>query len=212
MKNYKQFIGENMKDLNLADQWFNAIKFGDIRTVKHLIDSGIDINTKSENNHWTGLISAAIHNQPEIIKLLLSQNDIDVNCVGTDGRGALMRTSNSNIVKMLLDYPGIDVNIQGKNKYTALLSSSLNGFIDIVKLLLSHPKIDITIENDIGCDFIQVQGTNERYFLKDYELQKKILDNNRTDIILFLNEHRLVHPKIKKEYPHLFAGVDLNLL
>jgi ankyrin repeat protein len=100
---------------------------------------------------------------------------------------------------------GIDINIQDTlTCYTPLIYASSNGYKEIVKLFLKQPNIDITIKDSDGDFFMVYLKVNS--FLIDYKLQQTILNNQRDDIILFLNKYNLTHPNIKKENPDLFKA------
>jgi ankyrin repeat protein len=104
---------------------------------------------------------------------------------------------------------GIDVNTQdSNNEFTPLILASYNRNIEIVELFLKQSNINITIKdvyNHIFIDYI-INNEEKKSFLINYDLQKKILDNQRDDIILFLDKYNLVHPDIKKENPELFKA------
>jgi ankyrin repeat protein len=176
MKKYLTYIKEN---ITIEEDWFNAIKHNNIKKVKELINSGIDINIQDDNGK-TALIIASFNGFEFMVDLLLQQPDIDVNIQDNHGNTALIYTSCTNTL------------------------------YNVLKLLITQPDIDITIKNDM--DHIFMDYILYDRFLKKYELQKKILDNNRDDIILFFDKHNLVNYKIKKEYANLFKAEDWGLV
>jgi hypothetical protein len=118
---------------------------------------------------------------------------------------------------------GVDVNMKDDdNNLTALLfvSSYYKNNSLTFDTLLQHPNIDVTVKDKKGFNFIDnlkhsyyfENKTDLKYALMIYHIQKKIIENGREDIILFLNKYKMVHPKIKEEYPHIFTGAELNLL
>ena len=79
----------------------------------------------------------------------------------------------------------------------ALTNASTWYRIGTVKLLLQHPDININLKSIDDKNFIDIlEGKN---ILIDYDLQKKILENGRDDIILFLNEYGF-KPIFKEKY------------
>src|SRR4030095_7522909 len=69
-------------------QLINAVKDGDIATVKEVIESGVDINQEDEQG-WTPLNWAAGKGDIDIVKLLVG-NGADVFKVGRDQRTPYM--------------------------------------------------------------------------------------------------------------------------
>ena len=137
----------------------------------------------------------------------LINQGIDVNIQNTLGYTALILTSYygyNQIVELLLKHPNININIQNNYDNTALIEALYYRHEEIVKSLLKHPGIDINIQNNDGENFIDFFKYNS--FLIDYQLQKEILNNDRDDIILFLDKYNLIHPNIKKENPDLFKA------
>jgi ankyrin repeat protein len=108
---------------------------------------------------------------------------------------------------------GVDVNIKSSLSYTALMDASCFKYKEIIELLLKHPNIDITIKDLDGYFFI-VYFNDKSYnsILIDYDLQKEILNNQREDIILFIDKYNFTHPKIKTEYKELFQASDWGLI
>ena len=106
------------------------------------------------------LLIATRHNHPEIVELLLSRPETDVNLQDKAGWTALMKASfegYTEIVKSLLSKPEssagqrLDINIQSENGRTALMRASWEGYIEIVKLLISRPELDVNLQNEAGC-------------------------------------------------------------
>lgn len=135
--------------------WFYSAKVGKIKAIQRLINSGIDVNITDEEG-YTALMRAATatgHNHEDIIRLLLSTDNINPNIQSTEhGVTALMSAvvaCSPEIVKLLLQLPTINVNIQAKSKRTALIWAINRGHLretgcsEVVKLLLAMPDINI---------------------------------------------------------------------
>jgi ankyrin repeat protein len=105
---------------------------------------------------------------------------------------------------------GIDVNLINRYNKTALILSSVYEIVEIVKLLLEQPNIDVIYKD--GNDLIFINYLEDKSFLKDYKLQKKILENGRVDIILFFDKYGLVNDKIKEENPDLINASNWGLI
>jgi ankyrin repeat protein len=169
------------------EEMFDAIRDNNITLVKKFINQGIDVNIKNDGG-FTALILASYHGYKNMVEFLLKQPRINVNTP-----------------------EGIHpVNIQNKYGDTALIDASYKGDKEIVKLLLKQSEIDVTLKNNEGYNFIDF--LNDKSILINYKLQKEILKNGRDDIILFLNEYKLIHPKIKDEVPELFQAIDWGLI
>lgn len=161
-------------------------------------------------------------NQPDLIILknkLEGKHKVDINEVDGNGETLLGRLCHTNekyalpLIEYLLKQPDLDVNVIDAFGKDALQYACNWEHIRTIKLLLQHPKI--RLRRYIVClDFIDllIKDNTDTSFLKDYKLQKVILENNKIDIILLFNKYGLVNDKIKKEYPHILTGADLNLL
>lgn len=137
------------------DIWFYTAKVGKIKAIQRLINSGIDVNITDEEG-YTALMRAATatgHNHEDIIRLLLSTDNINPNIQSKEhGVTALMSAvvaCSPEIVKLILQLPTINVNIQAKSKRTALIWAINRGHLrdtgcsEVVKLLLAMPDINI---------------------------------------------------------------------
>ena len=107
----------------------------------------------NEINKAVALIIASQLGHIEIVKLLLTNETINVNLRNDFGNTALILASwneNIEIIKLLLEHETIDVNLQDKNGNTALVWASENNNIEIVKLLLTHETIKVNLQNCYG--------------------------------------------------------------
>jgi ankyrin repeat protein len=223
MKKYVQYIKENIHSVDslLEDDWWYAIRRGDIYQIKELINKGINVNIQDIED-MTALIFATGDGNKKLVEFLLQQPDIDVNLQNNDGDNALIYSSfneNKEIVELLLTHPGLNVNLQDGEGFTALMCATFGNDIEIVKILLEHPDIDITIKSDSNKTFFDYvedktffDYVEYKSFLKDYELQKKILDNGREDILIEFNNRGLVDPKIKEENPDLINAGNWGII
>ena len=99
-----------------------------------------EINSKGGEFGHTGLHYAAGYNHPEVVKLLLSREDIDVNIKGdVEGATALQLAvswGHTEVVKLLLSHRDIDVNTPELNhySYTPLHHAAGGGHVEVVEL------------------------------------------------------------------------------
>jgi ankyrin repeat protein len=83
------------------DALIHAVRFGDVRAVRELLRSPIDIN-KTDNNGCTALMLAARNGHPEIVCLLLEQPAIDLDVFNHHGETALMLADTGNHPQIVL--------------------------------------------------------------------------------------------------------------
>jgi len=101
----------------------------------------------------TCLHIAAILNDVDTMKMLLSIDGINVNTKDSEGDGALNLAAvggNLDCLNLLLGSPIIDVNIRNKYGTTALMLACREGHNEIVAKLLEFPTINIHIKNEQG--------------------------------------------------------------
>jgi ankyrin repeat protein len=107
-------INVNIQDGDNKQTPFNrACITGDIKVLEYLIPYS-NINIQDVNGN-TSLHYACQNEKIEVVKLLLSRPDIDINTINTQRETSLFMacnySNNSELVKLLLDYPNIDVNL-----------------------------------------------------------------------------------------------------
>ena len=112
--------------------------------------------------HW-----AASYNNLDMVKLLLSRNDVDVNALSTGGGYYTNRTplhlavteGNWDVVKYLLSRDDVDVNVQ--DMWDGSLSSTPlhymmdadildAGVFDVVKKFLARDDVDVNVQDHLG--------------------------------------------------------------
>jgi len=109
-----------------------AVVTGNLEAVQQHIDAGTDLNKKDPYGGSSPLISAALFDKPEMVKLLIAAG-ADLNFQNKEGSTALITAAffgRPHIVKMLLD-SGADRTI--KNKYGATAYESVAGPFSEVK-------------------------------------------------------------------------------
>jgi ankyrin repeat protein len=115
---------------------------------------GFNLNASVTDTHGidqTALVIAAGNRDTTILKLLLSQANIDVNACPDRGRTALYNSAEigrGQAVEILLSQPNIDVNIVCDEDKTPLDIAVASDHTFVVSLLLDHPKIGASITRD----------------------------------------------------------------
>ncbi len=124
-----------LQDLRAQDQnerFFKAAKSNDIKTLKELLDNGIDVNVKSQYGA-TALTFAADKSRVEAVKLLLERganpNAEDSFYGSTPFYWAIFK-GNTEIIRFLLDH-GADI-----SKPDALFAAAQSGNNEVVRIML----------------------------------------------------------------------------
>jgi ankyrin repeat protein len=141
--------------INTRDDGYSAlmkaVKHGHIKIVRSLLQSGVDVNTRSTYGR-TALMEAVMHGHTEIVGLLL-QVGADVNARhGDGGWTALVRAEHhDNLAIMeLLIQAGADVNAGYEvGGWTALMWGAWKGNTEMVELLL-QAEADVNGMDDEG--------------------------------------------------------------
>lgn len=139
------------KNQELIEELNYNIKIGSYDNAFFILnDPEININARSGTENINAVINVAIYNQPDILRLLLLRQDLDINAIDAFGDTALIRASMlgyKEIVKILLSDNRLNINLKDFDGDTALSVASLCGRKEIVKMLLNHPKIDINLKD-----------------------------------------------------------------
>jgi ankyrin repeat protein len=132
---------------------FDAIKKGDIKTVKEAIEIGLDVNTINQVGNSL-LFVAANQNKNEVVKFLIEKG-ANINFQNKSGITPLMAAitssaylrQNLELINILIN-SGADLNITNKNGehslHIAILSDYKNNMFDIIKLLIEKG-VDLNI-------------------------------------------------------------------
>ena len=138
----------------LNSQLIQAAKDGDAGLVCELLQQGADVSVQggADSRYYlrTPLQWAAKHGHLDVVKYLLSRDDVDVNAFAGRGNTPFEEAVFGNhldVVKYLLSRDDVDVNVL-EGGYTVLHRAALFGFLDAVKLLLSRDDVDANVRND----------------------------------------------------------------
>jgi len=194
------------KEMN--EQLLKASNSGDINTVIRLLGCGADLETTDNEFGHTPLLNASFMDRTDIVKLLLDRGaNIDVkNKYGctpltlASGRGHL------NTVGLLLSR-GADVDvISFYAGNTALLLSSLNGYVEIVELLLHHcTNINVTNKDGRTC------FDNTRLLVWCKEDIQELIINKQPHNIKFFDDNIGILPRLKEKHKEIIGLVEMGL-
>lgn len=121
-------------------------------TIPATILALIDVNRPMDSNS-TPLIHACINNKVQVVEKLLSLENINVNCVSSNGEDEtpLILATNRGLVsisQLLLNHPEIDPNYVSKSGVFPLLfclRSRSTYASTVLELLLNHPRIESSV-------------------------------------------------------------------
>ena len=130
-----------MQQDELNNKLINAVKNGDIKNVRELIEKGADVDAK-DKSRWTALHWAACSGKVDISTFLIEKR-ADVNAKNNDGGTALhwaALNEHVDIAKILIEN-GADVDAKDKNNETAVEIAIKCGYHQIAELIKNSKKI-----------------------------------------------------------------------
>src|SRR5215471_20418353 len=132
----------------IAAELVTAIRNGDVRVVRQLLDNGSDVNARDAEGN-TPLILASFYASPECLELLIEKG-ADVNSVNKAGVTPLVRAATDYEKTRLLVVAGANVRVRTAFGNTPLiLAARRAGNSRTVKLLLQRGA-NATERNDAG--------------------------------------------------------------
>lgn len=142
-------------DINAYDQngkqcIHYAVLNGSIEMIQLLLDHGANINSATQIDERTPLMLASVINKPDVVKYVLSIEDVDPSLESKFGDNALLLASAPGFIdtiKLLIESNKIDINHQNINGATALHNAVINNKIDAIKYLLQQPDINAEIQD-----------------------------------------------------------------
>ncbi|MHB0999150.1 MAG: ankyrin repeat domain-containing protein [Armatimonadota bacterium] len=125
---------------NYIEKLITAIQKTDIKTLRELLESGIDANTRDQYGR-SALIYAVVDGNTEVVKILI-ENKADINMRDNEGWTALHAAAEEyrvEIAKILLNN-GAEVDAQDSYGNTPLFRAIINSRErgELIKLLLQH--------------------------------------------------------------------------
>jgi len=150
-----------------------AANIGNLEQVRKLLDNGVDVNEKDDNN-WTPLHMAACSGYANCVRELV-EHGADVNLKNKrDSTPLNLAVFNNRIecVHELIKH-GADINTKNKNGWIPLHNSVLNNYVEIVLELL-NAGADPFIEDDEGKSPLDMAGNEKiKFLLEGYMIGKK---------------------------------------
>jgi ankyrin repeat protein len=154
---------------SLDQNLFDALRAGDIQSVKALLDKGISVNAKNADG-LTPAMYAALYSSPACLKLLIARS-ADVNAIAPDGATALMYALPDRTKTALLLEKGANVNAKLKDGKTVLITAvKQDGASDLVRMLLAKGADPLVKDNDSGTTLMHAARTG------DVETMRLLLD------------------------------------
>lgn len=137
------------------DMFLRAAKEHNVEVVTFFVEKsdllGDDFVNEANSDGWTALYYAVKDKHVQLLDVLLTANNIDVNVKTTAGTSLLLLAivnEDFEIIDKLLAVKDIDVNMKNKFGNTALhVAARRRGCQGIVEKLLSVSNIDVTIKN-----------------------------------------------------------------
>jgi ankyrin repeat protein len=168
-----------------------AINKGRENLVRDMLECGrLDINAGSSARNWTALHKAAACRDVAIIKLLLAQDGINVNCQSSSGATPLMRTRSPRVLKLLLAHTGIEVDLVDDFGWSALGYAAERGDRGCAWVLLQH---------GARPDLVDLDG---------YTAQGRAEQAKQWDMVKFLESH--CKPKLFSPSNSAMEHLDLS--
>ncbi|KAK3346481.1 ankyrin repeat-containing domain protein [Lasiosphaeria hispida] len=184
-----------------------AARQGHLETTRFLLDSGADMGANDRPTDC--LLYASGDGHEDVVQLLLTRNEIDVNAENAIGQTALIlaaQNKHRGIARLLLGRPDIKPNVKDSNGYTALFWSSVRGWTDIVQLLLARQDIDADVRRDDGSSPLTeaaCRGHEEivRLLTKRHDVQPNFRDTNHCPLFRAVsNGHERVSQLLLERY------------
>ncbi|KAL7273230.1 hypothetical protein RUND412_003934, partial [Rhizina undulata] len=102
---------------------------------------------------WTPIHSIARHGYSEGLKLLLEQEDVDLNAKDNNGWTPLYFATfegHEKTVRLILECENVDVNAKNNENWTPLYFAANKGHERMVKLLLEHEAVDLNVRGGLN--------------------------------------------------------------
>ena len=191
-----EFRRDYCRRLTRKSDLLSVCDSGNVQLLRELLrcHRSLAVNVTEGRHKRTPLIQACSKGHKRIVKLLLSNAEIDVNFKAHGNHTALYYAAcngSKSIVKLLMKHPKLDVNCRDNFGKTPLFYAAKNGHTGVVKLLLKHPRLS-------------AQENSMRYYQsskpKIMHLLKKHLPNQK---LVFLDNIAVCR---KDNYKHNTAG------
>ena len=126
---------------------------GKVDEVRAALARGEDVNSKHEDNS-TGLMWALIHNHNLIVRLLLEQPTVDLNCTDNERQTAVHYAAdgdNVEGVRLLLADPRLDTaNHEDDEGFTPVMAAVFCNKVNALRELVAHPSVLLDVRDRDG--------------------------------------------------------------
>ncbi|KAI2503221.1 serine/threonine kinase [Fragilaria crotonensis] len=134
----------------MTDLYFQTLRS---RPRALLQSTGLGVDVTQKEHGSKALILASNNGNEKVVRLLLNDEEVDVNFQDNDGATALYYASHNGqveVVRALLEHDRVNVNIQDNDGDTALLLASEKGHLEVVRALLNHDGVDVNLPDMDG--------------------------------------------------------------
>lgn len=126
---------------NYSKELFKAAQGGKTKIIQNLIDKGVDFDVQDKNGN-TAYHIAAQKGRASVVKLLLSEGDIDENPTNNDGNEPIHEAAkydHATVIKIILDNDSDEVDAQNNNNgFTPLHYAAQAGNVKAAKMLIQY--------------------------------------------------------------------------
>ena len=121
---------------------------GNLVGVRAALARGEDVNSRDADDN-TGLMYAISRGHNEIVKFLVEQPTVDLNCTSREGNTALhiaADVDNVEVVRMLLDDARLNTaNHKNNDGDTPVMTAMITHSLNALRELVAHPSVDLDI-------------------------------------------------------------------
>ena len=189
----------NSKDGHDETALMFAVEMKHNRIVRLLLEQpAIEVNNRERVHGKTALHLAAYNNNVEAAQLLLSNQQIEVNCKDNRGWTALHWAANRNNVEamqLLLANQQTEVNCQDNGGQTVLHWAAADNNVEAMQLLLANQQVDVNCQDNRGMTALHWAANKN-----NVETKQLLLANQQVDVNLKTNNGNTAL--------HLAAGED----
>lgn len=188
--------------------FISALINGDVNTVRHRLDKGVDVNVIDDEANWTPLLYASAYNHPDIVRLLLERG-ADVNAKNIQDLTPIMLAQSMEVVRLLFEHAA-DIHARDEFGNTVLMSVAQHCPTEAVQFLLDHGA-DIHATNHYGASVLTTASQYGQTETVQLLLQKGLGSDERE------NETHLTplmeaawHGETETAHVLLNQGADVN--